>query len=96
MDYKLLWKRGSRVKPEDFETLEDLFRELDINEFKFYAEALASYRKALLQAGFNSVEAFKLVESYSKFIYDMSIEDFVNKQMMDEYGNGDVDPEEDT
>lgn len=73
----------------------DAFKDLDENEFSFFSTALAGYRDALMKRGFTRREAIRLVESYSKFIYDMSIEEFMARRAEeqdakdDELDNGD-------
>lgn len=57
--------------------LDDLFKDLDANEFNFFAISLAAYRDSLTSKGFTRKEAMRLVETYSKFIYDMSVEEFI-------------------
>lgn len=62
-----------------WDNLEDAFKDLDKDEYHFFAKTLGSYRRALETEGFNKEEAFKLVEAYSKFVYDMVIEEMLNK-----------------
>lgn len=70
-----------------WDSLEAAFKDLDSKEFGFFADALGAYLKALMKAGFTREEAMKLVESYSRFIYDMSIEEFwaTKKDDIDEF-----------
>lgn len=75
----------------EWHTAEELFKELDQTEFKFFASALSAYRASLMNEGFTRREAMRLVEGYSKFIYDMSIEDF----MVEKASNEDVDEDDD-
>lgn len=64
---------------------EEKFKELDANVFSFFAKALAGYKQALIETGaFNSQDAQRLVESYAKFIYDMSIEEYLDKSLEDD------------
>lgn len=70
---------------------EDAFRELDQKEFVFFAQALAAYRESLIKEGFTRREALRLVESYSKFIYDMSVEDFLVNGSKEDEDDPDVD-----
>lgn len=60
-----------------WDNLEDAFKDIDKNEFRFLAEALSSYRKSLMDEGFTRREAARLVESFAKYIYDMALEDFM-------------------
>lgn len=68
----------------DYSTVEDLFKELDAKEFSFFARALGSYRKSLMDEGFTRREAIKLVESYSQFLYNMGLEDFIAERNREE------------
>lgn len=67
-----------------WENLEQAFKDLDAREFTFFAAALASYRRSLMKEGFTRREALRLVETYSKFIYDMSIEEFIVEKRKEE------------
>lgn len=60
-----------------FKNVEEAFKDLDEKEFHFLAATLSAYRDSLLKHGFTRKEAMKLVEAYSKYIYDMSIEDYM-------------------
>lgn len=62
-----------------WDNLEDAFKDLDSNEYNFFAKSLGSYLRALMVEGFTREEAFNLVESYSKFVYDMVIEEMISK-----------------
>lgn len=77
-----------------YENVEDAFKDLDKREFHFFASALASYRKALMDQGFTRREAVKLAESYSKFIYEMSIEEYMNRKAA-ESSEVDIDVDDD-
>lgn len=67
-----------------WENLEEAFRELDDKEFTVIAKALGDFRSSLMKNGFTRREALRLVESYSKFIYDMSIEEFIAQKRQHE------------
>lgn len=81
--------------------LEDAFKEIDAREFDFVAKALAAYRRSLTGEGFSQREAMRLVEGYAKYIYDMSLEEFIaqkNSEQIDGLINpkdDDVDPDDD-
>lgn len=83
-----------------WENIEEAFKDLDANEFKFFAAALSSYRRSLMKEGFTRKEAMRLVDTYSKFIYDMSLEEFIvsrNEAIAnddDDDGDVDIDDEE--
>lgn len=82
-----------------WESLEDAFKELDDQEFGVIATALGGFRSALMKNGFTRREAIRLVETYSKFIYDMSIEEFISQKRDHErrmYGDEwhEIDPDE--
>lgn len=74
-----------------FEDIEEAFKDLDKNEFAFFATSLAGYRDSLMSKGFTRREAMRLVETYSKFIYDMSIEEFISQKQEEEFGADDED-----
>ena len=57
---------------------EQAFRELDKNEYNFFARTLGAYHKALMAEGFTRRESMKLVETYAKFVYDMVIEELIS------------------
>lgn len=61
------------------------FKKLDEGEFVFFAKALAGYRRALIAEDFTETQAMRLVATYAKFIYDMSIEDFIAQQREKEF-----------
>lgn len=68
-----------------WENLEEAFKDLDAKEFEFFAAALGAFRQSLQKQGFTRREAMRLVETYSRFIYDMSLEDYIaNKNRIDE------------
>lgn len=82
----------------DFRTVEDLFKDLDAREFNFFASALAAYRKALVNEGFNNRESMRLVEAYAKFIYNMGLEEFIaekTKEADREFFDDDFDEDDD-
>lgn len=75
-----------------FDTVDELFDELDRREYAPFAATLAAYRKALAEQGFNARESFRLVEGYAKFVYDMAFEDFLQAgQSIDEDNQEDDD-----
>lgn len=87
--------------PIDFEKE---FKKLDSGEFTFFSKALSGYRNSLMAEGFTRREAMRLVEAYSKFIYDMSLEDYISRNRREEleqeleldqdFDDDDVDPED--
>lgn len=74
----------------DFENYEEAFKELDKKEHVFFSRALGGYLKSLMQEGFTRREAFRLVEAYARFVYDMSIEEFISQKQREELGD-DID-----
>lgn len=60
-----------------WDNVEDAFKELDKKEFAFIASSLGAFRHALMAEGFTRREALRFVESYSRFIYEMSMEEFL-------------------
>lgn len=67
-----------------WEDPEEAFKELDVKEFSAPAETLGAYLKALMKAGFTRRESIRLVEAYSKFLYDMAIEEFMAMKRLQE------------
>lgn len=63
---------------EKVKTVEDLFNELDQSKFYEVAKPLADYRNELMKNGFTRREAMRLVETYSKFTYDLMIESMIS------------------
>lgn len=63
-----------------WDNVDDMFRELDEREYNLIAGALGNFRSSLMTNGFTRREALRLVETYSKFIYDMSIEEFLSQR----------------
>lgn len=85
-----------------WDNLEDAFKELEAREFAFLASCLGALRKSLMNEGFTRREALRLVESYSKFIYDLGMEEFIMRtraqddaEDYEDPPEDDVDPEED-
>lgn len=68
----------------NWDSPEDAFRELDEMEYSLFAKALADYRNQLMKEGFTRRESLRLVESYSKFIYDMVVEEFLAQKRKEE------------
>lgn len=66
----------------------EAFKELDAKEYSFFAQSLSAYLKALINEGFTRRESLRLVEAYAKFIYDLSIEEFIREK------DADVDSED--
>lgn len=60
-----------------WDTVEDAFKELDKDEYSIFSTALSTYFKALQESGFTRREAFRLIEGYSKFVYEMMVEEYV-------------------
>lgn len=60
------------------DAFKDMDRKMDVAEYSLIARLLSSYRESLMQQGFTRREAMRLVESYSKFIYDLVIEDMLS------------------
>lgn len=81
-----------------WDNVEDAFKELDENEFTFFSRSLAAYRRRLMSEGFTRREAMRLVEAYSKFIYDISIEEFMAEKDSERadriFGTDDVDDDD--
>ncbi len=77
-----------------YSDVEDAFKDLDKREFHFFASALAAYRKSLMDQGFTRREALRLVESYSKFIYEMSVEEFMSRKAKED-SEQDIDLDDD-
>lgn len=67
-----------------WDNIEDAFKELDGKEYAHYAKALGAYFKALLDEGFTREEAAPLVHTYSKFLYDMTLEEFTSEKRREE------------
>lgn len=65
---------------EKWDNVEAAFKELDAKEYSFFANSLSAYLKSLMDQGFTRREAMRLVESYSRFIYDLSIEEFLHQK----------------
>lgn len=65
---------------EKWKNVEDAFKELDAKEYTFFASSLSAYLSSLMTEGFTRREAMRLVEAYSRFIYDLTLEDFVNQE----------------
>ena len=85
-----------------WDNLEDAFKELEAREFAFLASCLGALRKSLMSEGFTRREALRLVESYSKFIYDLGMEEFIMRSRVNDDEekyeapeDDDVDPDED-
>lgn len=76
----------------EWDNPEDAFKELETKEFSFFAKALAAYKRALVQEGFNDEEAMRLVEAYSKFIYDMSVEEYLTDPGEENEDDDQIDP----
>lgn len=69
-----------------FDNVEDAFKDLDKKEYDFFAKALGLFRDALVKEGFEREEAMVLVASYSKFVYDMGLEEFISSKDEERYG----------
>lgn len=67
-----------------WENVDDLFKELDKKEYHFVSASLWTYMKSLMDSGFSRREAFNLVQGYGKFIYDMTLEEFISNRRMEE------------
>lgn len=67
-----------------WDSLEDAFKELDSKEYMHYARALGAYKRALISEGFNDKEATELVLTYSKFLYDITLEEFLSEKRIEE------------
>jgi hypothetical protein len=67
-----------------WENLEDAFKELDRKEYQVIAKALGDYRDSLMTQRFTRRESMRLVETYSKFLYDMSLEEFILQKRREE------------
>lgn len=78
-----------------WDSLEEAFKDLDSNEFAFFSKALSAYRRALMKDGFTRREAMRLVEAYSRFIYDMSVEEFMVQNDKKRFSSDDVDDDDD-
>lgn len=78
-----------------FDSLEEAFEDLDKREYAFFAKALAAYRNALLEQGFSKSESFKLVAAYSKFIYDMGLEEYISERTASDFMKEDKDVDDD-
>lgn len=77
-------KKWNGTQLPNWTNVEEAFKELDRKEFNFFAQALGAYRKALVKEGFTRREAQRLVETYAKFIYDMSLEEFLTEKRIEE------------
>lgn len=87
-----------------WDNVEDAFKELDVEQYDVFSGSLATYFQSLQKQGFTRREAFRLIEGYSKFVYDMAFEEYVaeeNQKVLEaemaaeeEEEDEDVDPEE--
>lgn len=75
-----------------WDSIEDAFGELDKEEYFFFARTMGAYMRSLMAEGFTRREAFRLVESYSKFVYDMVIEEVMAEK--DSKSNDDDDQDD--
>jgi TPP-dependent pyruvate/acetoin dehydrogenase alpha subunit len=58
-----------------FDNVDDAFKALDEKKYWPFADALASYRDALMAKGFTREESMSIVKKYAKFIYEWAIEE---------------------
>lgn len=70
---------------EKTRTVEDLFKELDDHKFSHIAKPLAALRGELMKEGFTRRESMRLVESYSKFLYDAALEDIIADRRREDF-----------
>lgn len=83
----------------DFDNWQDAFKKADANQYGTVAKALAGYRRALMAEGFTRRETMRLVESYSAFIYDMTLNEAEESgvwEVVDEGDDDTVDPLDET
>lgn len=59
-----------------YENVNEAFKQLKQNKYKPYAESLAAYRDALLEAGFSRTEALEVLKLHTKYIYDRAYESY--------------------
>jgi len=78
----------------DASNVEELFKELDEQQFVDVAKSLAAYRGSLMKEGFTRRESMRLVEAYSKFLYDITLENFLSEKRQEEYEALDSEEEE--
>lgn len=79
----------------DWDNWEEAFKEADSKQYSTIAQSLAGYRKALMSEGFTRREAMRLVESYSNFIYDLTLNRAEEEEDTAEWEEvDDVDPED--
>lgn len=68
----------------NYENVEELFQELDENQYSKLSGAMWAYMRSLMKQGFTRRESFNLVQGYSKFLYDMTLEEFISQKRMEE------------
>lgn len=67
-----------------WESPEDAFKELDEKEFAPIASTLSALLKCLIAEGFDRTEAFDLTKNFSKLLFDMTFEDYINLKRLEE------------
>lgn len=67
-----------------WENPEEAFKELDEKEFAPIASTLSALLKCLGEEGFTREEAFELTKNFSKLLFDLTFEDYVNLKRLEE------------
>lgn len=67
-----------------WENPEEAFKELDEKEFAPIASTLSALLKCLKEEGFSHDEAFDLTKNFSKLLFDLTFEDYVNQKRLEE------------
>lgn len=79
------------------DNVEEFFRELDKREYAPLATPLGAYRRALEEEGFSQKQAFKIVKQYAKFLFNMTLEEFIgerDEKLFNDTEDDDVDSDD--
>lgn len=79
-----------------YDKYRDEFHELDKKEYGFLGKQLALFKEAMQDHGFENEQAMELTAQYTKFIFDMGVEEFMNARIdqWDEEDDLDLDEED--
>lgn len=74
------------------DNVEDFFKELDKREYAPLAAPLGAYQRALEEEGcFSQKQSFKIVKEYAKFLYKMTLEEYIGERDAEIFGGHDDD-----